>query len=146
MRQQAGGRPAPAAVSAAAPPLATSLAVPGGPSWAVVEMGGSSARHDNFWQLLARPAGAAHWALVTPPGVADNGGLVAASPGGLALVAGFNPSQDLTFSPLASTRDGGARWTPGAAAGRAGQRPVRACGRAGRQADRADQPGHRRAR
>ncbi len=105
--------PAPAAVSAAAPPLATSLAVPGGPSWAVVEMGGSSARHDNFWQLLARPAGAAHWALATPPGVAANGGLVAASPGGLTLVAGFNPSQDLTFSPLASTRDGGARWTPG---------------------------------
>ena len=104
--------PAPAAVSAARPPLVTSLTIPGGPSWAIVEMGGSSAKHNNFWQLLTRPAGTASWRLATPPGVADNGGLVAASPGGPALVAGFNPSQDLTFSPLASTSDGGVRWTP----------------------------------
>lgn len=104
--------PAPAAARAARPPLVTSLTIPGGPSWAIVEMGGASAQHNNFWQLVTRPAGAASWRLATPPGVADNGGLVAASPGGPALVAGFNPSQDLTFSPLATTRDGGARWTP----------------------------------
>ncbi len=104
--------PAPAAARAARPSLVTSLTIPGGPSWAIVEMGGSSARHNNFWQLITRPAGAASWRLATPPGVADNGGLVAASPGGRGLVAGFNPSQDLTFSPLASTRNGGARWTP----------------------------------
>jgi hypothetical protein len=57
--------------------------------------------------------------------VADNGGLVAAAPtspaatgkaGGASvagLVAGFVPSQDLTFSPLASSRDGGRHWAPG---------------------------------
>jgi hypothetical protein len=95
------------------PPLAGSLTVPGGTSWAVVDMGGSSATNENFWQLLARPAGTAKWTLATPPGVADNGGLVAASLGGPALVTGFNPSQDLKFSPLATSRDSGARWTPG---------------------------------
>jgi hypothetical protein len=94
-------------------PLVSSLTVPGGASWAIVEMGGSSAAHENFWQLIARPAGPAKWSLATPPGVADNGGLVAASLGGGALAAGFNPSQDLTFSPLAITRDGGTHWAPG---------------------------------
>jgi len=110
-----GSRPAAGPASppgGALPPLTTSLTVPGGPSWAVLEMGGSRAQHNNFWQLVTRPAGAARWRLATPPGVADNGGLVAASPGGSALVAGFNPSQDLTFSPLATTRDGGASWMP----------------------------------
>lgn len=105
--------PAPAGARAATGrSLVTSLTASGGTSWAVVEMGGSSAKHDNFWQLMARPAGAARWVLATPLGVAANGGIVAASPGGRGLVAGFNPSQDLTFSPLATTRDGGARWTP----------------------------------
>jgi hypothetical protein len=94
-------------------PLAASLTVPGAASWAVVEMGGSSAQHENFWQLVARRAGKARWTLATPPGVADNGGLVTASLGGAALVTGVNPSQDLQFSPLATTRDGGAHWSPG---------------------------------
>ena len=93
----------------------------GGTSWAVIDMGGSGAKLENFWQLFARPAltgpartaSAARWSLATPPGVADNGGLVAAPLDGPALVTGFNPSQDLTFSPLATTRDGGARWAPG---------------------------------
>jgi hypothetical protein len=105
--------PAPATADAVRPPLVASLTVPGGLSWAVVEMGGSRAEHNNFWQLVTRSDAAAKWALATPPGVADNGGLVATSLGGPALVAGFNPSQDLKFSPLATTRDGGARWTPG---------------------------------
>lgn len=76
-------------------------------------MGGSSAQQENFWQLIARPAAAARWSLATPPGVADNGGLVGASLGGGSLAAGFNPSQDLTFSPLAITHDGGTHWVPG---------------------------------
>ncbi len=104
--------PTPAAVHAVRPPLVTSLTVPGGPSWAIVKMG-SSAQHNDFWQLVTRAAGAAKWALATPPGVADNGGLVATPLGGPALLAGVNPSQDLRFSPLASTRDGGTHWTPG---------------------------------
>jgi hypothetical protein len=99
-------------------PLATTMTESGGTSWAVIDMGGSSAKLENFWQLFARPApartaSAAGWSLATPPGVADNGGLVTAPLGGPALVTGFNPSQDLKFSPLATTRDGGTRWAPG---------------------------------
>ncbi|MEP7024971.1 MAG: hypothetical protein ABJB47_14480, partial [Actinomycetota bacterium] len=104
----AAGRPA-----AGQPPMAASATGAGGPSWAVLEMGGSRAEHNNFWQLLARPAGASRWILATPPGVAANGGLVAAPLGGQGLLAGFNPSQDLTFSPLATSRDGGRHWAPG---------------------------------
>jgi hypothetical protein len=94
----------------AAPPLALSLADAGGTSWAVVEMGASGAQDENFWQVFVRPAGAAAWRLATPAGVADNGGLVVASTGPGALLAGFRPSQDLTFSPLAVTADAGTRW------------------------------------
>jgi hypothetical protein len=108
----AGGAAA-VAPAAAAPPLALSLADAGGTSWAVVEMGGRSAQDENFWQVFVRPAGAAAWRLATPAGVADNGGLVVASTGAGALLAGFRPSQDLTFSPLAATSDAGARWAPG---------------------------------
>jgi len=76
-------------------------------------MGGSAASEDNFWQLFTRPARATAWKLVTPPGVADNGGLVMAPSGGGALVVGIRPSQGLVFSPLATTSDGGRTWTPG---------------------------------
>jgi hypothetical protein len=94
-------------------PLATSLVTPQG-TWAVAVMGGSAASENNFWQLFVRPAGASRWSLVTPEGVADNGGLVAASgAGGASLVVGFRPSQDLTFSPLASTSDTGKNWAAG---------------------------------
>jgi hypothetical protein len=99
--------------SAVQPPfLATSVVTPTG-TWAVVVMGGSAASYNNFWQLFVRPAGTGSWRLVTPPGVASNGGLVVASPGAGSLVAGFRPSQDLSYSPLATTRDNGAAWSPG---------------------------------
>jgi hypothetical protein len=75
-------------------------------------MGGPAAQHNNFWQLLARPTGAP-WRLVTPPGVASNGGLVAAPATADSAVAVFRPSQELAFSPLASTTDGGASWSAG---------------------------------
>ena len=71
--------PAAEAAPAGAPFLATSL-VTGAGTWAVAVMGGSVATHDNFWQLFARPAGSSRWQLVTPPGTADNGGLVLAGP------------------------------------------------------------------
>ena len=76
-------------------------------------MGGSAASHNNFWQLFVRPAGTGKWRLATPPGVASNGGLVVASLGAGSVVAGFRPSQDLSFSPLATTHDNGTAWTPG---------------------------------
>jgi hypothetical protein len=75
-------------------------------------MGGAADDDDNFWQLFARPAGASRWSLVTPPGVADNGGLVAAA-GPASLVVGFRPSQNLAFSPLATSTDAGRDWAPG---------------------------------
>ena len=53
------------------------------------------------------------WKLVTPPGVADNGGLVASAGGANSLTVAVRPSQDLVFSPLAATANGGASWSAG---------------------------------
>jgi len=92
--------------------LATSLSGSAA-SWAVVEMGGSAAQHNNFWELFARPAAATGWKLATPVGVASNGGLVAAVTGPAGLVTGFRPSQDLVFSPLTGTTNGGTGWSSG---------------------------------
>jgi hypothetical protein len=109
-----GGAPAtPPPVTQAAPPAAslnTSLDTAAG-TWAAVVMGGSAAQYNAFWQLFIRPAGSTRWRLVTPPGTADNGGLVLAGGSGLALVTGFRPSQDLTFSPLIQTSNGGQAWS-----------------------------------
>jgi hypothetical protein len=106
-----GTSPAPWAPPAGAQFLTTSLATAGG-TWAVAVMGGSAAAHNNFWQLFARPAASTTWKLVTPPGTADNGGLVLADDGGgRSLVAGFRPSQGLTYTPLTVTRDGGQKWS-----------------------------------
>ena len=79
-------------------------------TWATVVMGGSVASHNNFWQLFMRPPGSQRWKLVTPPGVADTGGLVLAA-AGPSLVTGFRPSQGLTYTPLTQTRDGGQTWS-----------------------------------
>jgi hypothetical protein len=101
------GTPAGNAAAEATPSLATSLSTAGS-SWAVVPMSANPA----FWQVFVRPAAATSWQLVTPPGVADNGGLVAAGTG-RSLTVAFRPSQDLTFSPLATSTDGGAKWSTG---------------------------------
>lgn len=95
-----------------APTLNTSLATAAG-TWAAVVMGGSSADNNAFWQVFTRPAGSTSWKLVTPSGVATNGGFVLAGDGSQSLIAGFRPGVDLTFSALATTRDGGATWQPG---------------------------------
>lgn len=92
--------------------LARSVVVAGG-TWAVVMMGGPIRGPDSFWELLTRPRGTHAWRLVTPPGVASNGGLVIAGRGAGSVVAGFRPSQRLVFSPLAATSDNGATWSPG---------------------------------
>ncbi len=102
-----------APASPAAPPsLATSLATATG-TWAVAVMGGSAASHNNFWQLFVRPAGTSRWRLATPPGVASNGGLVLTGLASGSVLAGFRPSQDLSYSPLATTKDNGKAWSPG---------------------------------
>lgn len=109
------GAPVPEPAAAAVTfPMATSLIAVGGQTWAIVPMGGSAASQDTFWELLARPAASTRWDLVTPPGVASNGGLTAAAPAtGQRLDIAFRPSQGLTFSPLARTSDGGKTWATG---------------------------------
>ncbi len=92
-------------------PLQTSLVTAAG-TWAVAVMGATT-DHNNFWQLFNRPARSTRWKLVTPPGVADNGGLVLAGAGGRSLITAFRPSQYLTFTPLTATSDGGRSWSPG---------------------------------
>jgi hypothetical protein len=94
----------------AAASMDTSFASVSG-TWATVVMGGSAAQHNNFWQLFIRPAGTGTWKLVTPPGTADNGGLVLAAGSGSSAISAFRPSQDLTFTPLIRTSDGGQGWS-----------------------------------
>jgi hypothetical protein len=74
----------------------------------VVAMGDLGQRANTFWQVVMRNASSG-WKLVTPQGVADNGGLVV-SAAGSRLAAAFLPSGDLTFSPLAASADGGVAW------------------------------------
>jgi len=97
-------------------PLDTSFATTTG-AVAVVAMGTLGDPLNTFWQLFVRRGATSAWTLATPPGVADNGGLVvspdADAPDGSPMLAGFEPSQDLVFSPLALSRDGGASWAPG---------------------------------
>ncbi|HXY27454.1 MAG TPA: hypothetical protein VEH82_04170, partial [Acidimicrobiales bacterium] len=86
---------------------------------AVVAMGHLNQPLNTFWQLFVRAPGAIGWALVTPTGVADNSGLVVDEASGdvgaeaVAMLTGFEPSQDLTFSPLAASTDRGSTWSPG---------------------------------
>jgi hypothetical protein len=107
-----GAAQAPAGTGAAPPepPLDTSLGTAAG-TWAVVVMGGSAAQHNNFWQMFVRPAGGNAWKLVTPPGTADNGGLVVADDGGQSLITAFRPSQGLTYTPLIQTSNSGQAWS-----------------------------------
>ncbi len=98
--------PAPVQVA----PLTTSMPVAAG-TWVVVPVGASSGE-GRFWELLWSPSHSARWSLVTPPGVQDNGGLtLAPSPRGTTF-AGFVPSDNLHFSPLARTADQGRSWSP----------------------------------
>ncbi len=92
--------------------LATSVATPSR-SWAVLAVGDSASLANNFWQLLGRPEAGGNWRLITPPGVASNGGLAIAPTGPNSLLAGFLPSQELLFTPLATTANAGAAWSQG---------------------------------
>ncbi len=93
-------------------PLEGSLATADG-TWAVLKMGHLDQLASSFWQLLVLHRGGSRWSLVTPPGFADNGGLVAAPTEGTSLVTGFPANQLNHFSPLAATSDGGRTWAPG---------------------------------
>jgi hypothetical protein len=75
-------------------------------------MGRLQEPNNTFWQLVNRPENGGPWTLVTPKGVADNGGLVLAADAAPGLTTGFVPSQELGFSPLAHSADSGRTWTP----------------------------------
>ncbi len=75
-------------------------------------MGNTHQVANTFWQLVVLPAQASRWEVVTPPGVADNTGLVDTE-AGATFVAGFEASQLLQFSPLALTTTTGSSWTQG---------------------------------
>lgn len=104
----------PAGRAASASGLVRTWETPEG-AWAVVAMGHLGTASDTFWQVLFRPHGSTRWTLVTPPGVASNGGLSAApSPGPTGpLVVGFEPSALLAYSPVARTTDEGRAWSAG---------------------------------
>jgi len=112
---RSGGGHGPVTADAARPlvavPVSTSMAT-AGLSWAVVPTGGPSVG-GTVWQLLVRVTADGSWRLATPPGVADNGGLVVAEAGSSAMTVGFVPNQLLRFTPLASSADDGAHWTQG---------------------------------
>ena len=97
-----------AAASVPADSMATSLST-ATDTWAIVPM----TANPTFWEAFVRPADSTTWRLVTPPGVADNGGLVAAADTGSALTVAVLPTQNLEFTPLASTADAGAIWSAG---------------------------------
>jgi hypothetical protein len=71
---------------------------------------------NTFWEVFTLPDGGQQWAEHTPPDVADNGGLVIA-PTPTGAVVGFRPVDLLSFSPLASTTDGGTTYAPGLLSG-----------------------------
>ena len=89
-------------------PLASSTAAASN-SFAILAMGNLDDPLNTFWQLFTRTGVSASWQLATPPGVASNGGLVTSiTPG--QLIAGFEPSQALVFSPLLRSVDNGTTW------------------------------------
>ncbi len=96
-----------------ATPVSTTLETADG-TWASVPMGHLDQPLNTFWQLFYRPNASTSWSdQVQATAAATNGGLLLASPGGQTLDVGIRPSDDLTFSPLISTIDGGSSWSNG---------------------------------
>jgi hypothetical protein len=93
-----------------------------GGSWVVVPMGQLSDPSNTFWQLLHAAPGSSHWSVVTPEGVADNGG-IAAGVSSASVDAGMLPSALLHFSPVARTTDAGRTWSPAFLPGALSARP-----------------------
>jgi hypothetical protein len=90
--------------------LATSF-LAGSSSWAVLPMGNLGRELDTFWQVVVAN-GNGTYRLVTPPGIADNGGIVVGSATARSVVLGFLTSVLLGFSPLALTDSDGRSWSP----------------------------------
>ena len=103
----AGGRVTPSSATPQPEPRLTATLGTTSGTWAIIPMGRLDDPANTFWQLFVLAENTSTWSLVTPVGVADNGGLVAAGTSSTKLVAGFRPSENLSFSPLASTTDNG---------------------------------------
>jgi hypothetical protein len=113
--EQVGHRPSAASVASGRPPTLPLVAATTTPGLAsvLIPMGHLYDPTNTFWQVFLSSGGAGGWTLHTPLGVADNGGLEAATSATGQLVVGFLPSAQLTFSPVTSTADSGASWTEG---------------------------------
>jgi hypothetical protein len=117
----AGGRAAASAAPGDVDHAASGLGVPltgsvanSTTTWATVSMGKKNGQFDLFSELFSFNVATGRFALVTPPGVASNGGLMIAQAGvGSSALIGFGVSQDLEFSPLALSNDDGRTWSPG---------------------------------
>ncbi len=96
----------------AATPIAASSTTPTESSM-LIAMGHLNQPANTFWEVFLRLAGKPSWVLDTPPGVASNGGLVAAAPPVGPLTVGFMISADLKFSPVARTSNDGKTWSAG---------------------------------
>ncbi|HLI44478.1 MAG TPA: hypothetical protein VKU92_08410 [Acidimicrobiales bacterium] len=110
--QDTAGRPPPPLLLDGPLVVATSFAS-GGSAVALVPMGDLGEPRNTFWELVARSRAGGPFVLDTPPGVADNGGLVAAPAGSGGAVVGVVTSQLLGFSPTARSDRPGGRWSPG---------------------------------
>jgi hypothetical protein len=94
--------------------LPTSVETAAG-SWASVPMGYLNQTLNTFWQLFFLPRDGSRWSnQVESLGMATNGGLVLATPGGRSLLVGILPVNNLAFSALIATADGGHSWSPSA--------------------------------
>lgn len=81
-------------------------------TWASVPMGHLSQALNTFWQLFFLPASGGAWSdHAGQLGIADNGGLLLASPGQASLVVAVRPSHFLKYSALALTSADGRSWT-----------------------------------
>lgn len=122
-----GFRPAGGALAGSAStvdaPLTSGTETAGG-AWVVLPMGLLSDPSNTFWQVLhTEPGpGSPHWSVVTPQGVADNGGLVSGASAN-SVVVGTLPSKFLTFSPLSVSVDNGTSWNPAFLPGALAARP-----------------------
>ncbi len=119
------GSAASAASPVAAPrgsaPLRSAVSTANG-TWVVLPMGELGDPSNTFWQLLYAAPGSSHWSVVTPEGVADNGGIVSGvSP--VSVDVGVLPSGLLHFSPLARSVDAGRTWSPALIPGALAERP-----------------------
>jgi hypothetical protein len=106
------GSAAPPATTRVDPTFPTSLTAASG-TWASVPMGHLGHPLNTFWQLFFLPAQAGKWKNHAGQlGIADNGGLLLASPGDQSLLVATRPSHFLKYSALALTNTDGRSWTP----------------------------------